>query len=203
MNKIAGLLLAAGASTRMGKPKQLLRAGGVSLLDRVLEQTLNSELNRVILVLGFKAQEIAQALKTDRHHPKLKIIENRDYADGISSSIIAGLSAVEKDHDHVMIILADMPHISSKLIDRLLHEYLESHSPLGGVKVKDRRSHPVVISRRFYPDLHRLRGDTGARHLFLKHPDQICLVEPEEGYEDTDIDTMEDYLGFIKSIEEP
>lgn len=194
MNKVAGLLLAAGTSSRMGQPKQLLPVGGLGLLDRVLEQALASDLDLVTLVLGFKAREIGQALRTDLGHPKLKVVQNPRYREGISSSIIAGLRAVEDKYDHLMVILGDMPYVTSGLINLLLHRYLASHHPLGAVSIKQERSHPVIISRLFYPDLHLLRGDTGARSLFENHPDQVCLVEATGSYEDADIDTPEDYL---------
>ena len=202
MSKVAGLVLAAGTSTRMGRPKQLLPVEGMSLLDRVLVEALNSELTLVALVLGYKAQEIKEGLKTQIHHPKLKIIENRDYRDGISSSIITGLSEVEDEYDHCMIILADMPHINANIINRLLHEYLASRLPLGSIKTENRRSHPVIFGRKLYPEIHQLKGDLGARDLFIKYRDQACLVEPEEDYKDMDIDTLDDYLEFIKEIGE-
>jgi len=202
VSKVAGLVLAAGTSTRMGRPKQLLPVEGMSLLDRVLVEALNSELTLVALVLGYKAQEIKEGLKTQIHHPKLKIIENRDYRDGISSSIITGLSEVEDEYDHCMIILADMPHITANIINRLLHEYLASRLPLGSIKTENRRSHPVIFGRKLYPEIHQLKGDLGARDLFIKYRDQVCLVEPEEDYKDMDIDTLDDYLEFIKEIGE-
>lgn len=200
MRKAAGLLLAAGASTRMGRPKQLLPVRGLSLLDIVLGEVLNSDLDLAILVLGFQAQEIKEGLTTDLHHPKLRIIENKNYKDGISTSIIAGLSEVEDVYDQVMIILADMPCTTSNLINLLLSQYLSSSLPLGAIKLTKRRSHPVIIGRQFYDELHRLKGDMGARDLFVKYPAQVCLVEPEEDYDDTDIDTLEDYLEFKRSL---
>jgi len=201
VNKIAGLLLAAGTSMRMGKPKQMLPAGGMTLLDRILGQALNSNLELVVLVLGFKSQEILHHLQTDRYHPKLRIIENTRFREGIGSSIIAGLSVVEKDYNQVMIILADMPHITSDLINHLLHAYFESRLPLGAVRTKKRRSHPVIISRPFYPHLHELRGDTGARRLFTQYPDRVCVVETDNDFVDLDIDTREDYLKFKEMLE--
>ena len=200
MSKVAGLILAAGTSTRMGRPKQLLPVEGVSLLDRVLVEALNSELTLVVLVLGYKAREIRESLKTEIHHPKLKIIENRDYEDGISTSIIAGLSEVEDAYEHCMIILADMPHITTNVINSLLHQYLASRLPLGSIKVRNRRSHPVIFGRKLYPEIHRLQGDLGARELFIKHSDHVCFVEPGENYNDMDIDTPDDYLEFTKSL---
>ena len=189
MSKVAGLVLAAGTSTRMGRPKQLLPVEGMSLLDRVLVEALNSELTLVVLVLGYKAQEIKEGLKTEIHHPKLKIIENRD-------------SEVEDEYDHCMIILADMPHITANIINRLLHEYLASRLPLGSIKIENRRSHPVIFGRKLYPEIHQLQGDLGARDLFIKYSDHACLVEPEEDYNDRDIDTLDDYLEFKKEIGE-
>lgn len=200
--KVAGLLLAAGASTRMGQPKQLLRVGGETLLDRILTEVLSSDLDLALLVLGSQAHEIKESLGTSLHHPKLKIIENKNYLAGISTSIITGLSEVEDVFDHVVIILADMPLINSSLINLLLHEYLASHWQLGAIKLIGRRSHPVIIGRQFYDELYRLKGDVGARDLFVKYADQVCLVEPEQDYDDVDIDTMEEYLEFKQSLDQ-
>jgi len=201
VSEVAGLLLAAGSSSRMGTPKQLLGAGGRSLLSRSLEQALQSDLSRIALVLGFKAKEIRENLIEDLKHPKILVVENRSHAQGISTSIIAGLSAVEGMHDHVMIILADMPHVTSSLINLLIDRTMKSRLPLGAIVSRNRRSHPVIIGRRFYEELHHLKGDTGARELFVTYADQVCLVEPEEDYEDLDIDTPEDYLEFKKSLD--
>ena len=202
MKKIAGLILAAGASTRMGKPKQLLPVKGISILDLLLDEVLNSELDLVLLVLGYQAQEIRESLRTDLNHPRLQTVENKNYRDGISSSIITGLSEAEGGYDHVMIILADIPRITSNLINHLLHRYLSSHLPLGAITIRNRLAHPVIFGRKLYSELHQLRGDRGARDLFLKYPDQVCLVEPEEDYDDMDIDTPEDYLEFKKSLDD-
>ena len=185
----------------MGTPKQLLRVGSDLLLERVLDQCLRSHLDLVVLVLGFKADEIRSRIRHGKPGSPLKIVENAGFSRGLSSSILTGLSHVEKTYDHVMILLGDMPHVSSGIINRLLSAYLESGRPLGALKVRGRRSHPVIIGRSFFPALHRLTGDQGARDLFIRHRDQVCLVEPGEGYEDTDIDTYEDYLKLRRSLE--
>ena len=198
---VAGLVLAAGASARMGTPKQLLPAGDALLLERVLGQTLRSKLDRVVLVLGFKAEEIRGRIRFGSLPSNLEIVENTDYTLGISSSILAGLSHAERDCAHVMILLGDMPYITSGVINRLLSGYLASGLPLGALKVRGKRSHPVIIGRPFFPALHRLKGDQGARDLFVSHKDQVCLVDPGEDYEDMDIDTYEDYLKFKRTLE--
>jgi molybdenum cofactor cytidylyltransferase len=198
--KAAGLVLAAGASSRMGKPKQLLPVLDETLLGRVLNESLKSDLDKVVLVLGHQAEEIQAAIEESLEHPKLLVIVNRRYEEGISSSVRAGLSVIEGSHSHVMVILADMPHIDANLINILLRQYRTSGLPIGAVKIKNRRSHPVIFSRKMYPELHRLKGDRGARDLFQRCRDKVILVEPEGVYDDRDIDTPEDYASFQKSL---
>jgi len=96
VSSAAGLILAAGASSRMGRPKQLLPAGNVSLLDRIIREALHSELDPVVLVLGHRAGEIRETLVTDLNHPKLRVLENKNYLHGISTSIVTGLLEVER-----------------------------------------------------------------------------------------------------------
>lgn len=196
-HKIAGLILAAGASTRMGKPKQLLPLKETTLLQHICTEAANSQLDRVFLILGCHAEEIKRALHPILSHKKLKIINNKDYAQGISASIVAGVSEVADVYDHVMILLADMPHIDATLINLLLQRYLNSHLPLAAIRFKSKRSHPVAFSRSLYPELLKLQGDVGARSLFRKYRDQTCLVEPDASYDDCDIDTLEDYAAFM------
>jgi molybdenum cofactor cytidylyltransferase len=201
VNEVAGILLAAGSSTRMGSPKQLLPAGIQNLLDRALTQALQSDLHRVALVLGFKAWEMEQSLGSiNRQHPKLRIVLNPKYDAGLSTSVIAGLKALEQDYEHLMFLLADMPHVTSTIINTLLAAYLDSGLPLGAILSESKRVHPVIIRRRFFQELHSLEGDTGARDLFLNHPDEVCLVKPKEVFDGADVDTMSDYLVFKRSL---
>ncbi len=199
--RAAGILLAAGASERMGRTKQLLPAGGGILLERALNETLKSELDRVVLVLGHQAEEIRSALGRVLTHPKLKVVENRQYKQGISSSIIAGLTAVEDAYDHVMILLGDIPQVDAGLINHLLRQYLDSDLPIGAVITGEKRSHPVIFSRKLYGELHGLQGDVGGKPLLDKYRSRICLVEPEADYDDRDIDTPEEYAKFLKELE--
>ncbi|SPD73362.1 conserved hypothetical protein [uncultured Desulfobacterium sp.] len=196
-DKTSGIILAAGASVRMGRTKQLLPVEGGILLGRVLNQALASDLDHIVLVLGHQANDIRAALGRLVNHPKLAIMENIHYAQGISSSIITGLKEAEKIYDHVMIILGDMPHIDAGLINQLLKEYLGSHLPLGAVRIGTKRSNPVIFNRRMYDELHKLKGDVGGKELFSIYADQVCLVEPENKYDDRDIDLPEDYNDLI------
>ena len=196
VKRVAGVLLAAGASTRMGKTKQLLPFGEKTLIERVLVEALNSELDKVVLVLGYQAVEIKKIINPVSPQPKLTIIENRQFKQGISSSIIAGLSEIENTHDHVMILLGDMPFIHRDLINLLIRRYLQSGLLIAAIKGQDRPAHPMIFSRQLYPELLILQGDVGARALFTKYRDKVCLIEPEGPYDAKDIDTPEDYAGI-------
>lgn len=197
--KAAGIVLAAGKSSRMGGIKQLLPIGEETLIERVLGQILASRLDKVVLVLGHRAMEIQTVIARRFVDPRLCIIENRRYRQGISSSIAAGICEVEGAYGHAMIFLADMPCIPSNLIDRLLERHLSSGMSIGAVQADGRPAHPVIFSREAYPDLKRLRGDVGARSLFPKYGESICLIQPEGEYDSIDIDTPEDYAEFERT----
>jgi len=189
--RAAGIVLAAGASSRMGRMKQLLPVGGRPLVARVLTQALDSDLDHVALVVGHGAGAVRQAVGDLRLHPKLRIVENIRHERGISTSIKAGLTAVEQDHDLCMILLGDMPFVGSYLLNRFLRAFRESGRSLGAVTVGNRRSHPVVFTRALYPELHQLEGDRGARELFVRHQAQAFLFPAD--YDDRDIDTKAQY----------
>lgn len=198
--RVVGIILAAGASTRMGKPKQLIQIGDGSLIDHIIREADNSRLDYIVVVLGSRAEEIKDLLATDFENPRLNIVENSNWEKGISSSIIAGLIEVKDEYDHCMIILGDMPYITSALINLLLSEYLMSGMDLGAIITGERRSLPAIFGRPLYPELFNLKGDIGARNLFKKYSGRICLVSPENDYDDMDIDTPHDYSLYKNKV---
>ncbi len=189
----AGLLLAAGASTRMGRVKQLLPIGGRTLLEKALKEALGSDLNRVGLVLGHEKNLLLPVVSRYLYDPRLEVIENPDYRKGMSTSIQAGLGRMEGRFSHLMILLADMPHVGSTAINKVLHAYLECRLPLAALWSGGRRSHPVIINSELFGELRELKGDTGARALFERHKDRVLHVDPPAGFDDRDIDTEGDY----------
>ncbi len=196
--RTAGIVLAAGESSRMGGDKQLLPVHGGTLLERVLKTCLASGLDEVVLVLGHRAGRIQESLGPLRADSRLRIVVNPQYREGMSTSLIEGLRAVEARCDRVMVILGDMPHITTEMVDRLRRRVPASGCSLGAVASQGRRFHPVVIGREHYAALHELKGDRGARDLFRDYSDAICLVEAEGGYEPLDIDSPEDYERFCR-----
>ncbi|HKI49909.1 MAG TPA: nucleotidyltransferase family protein [Desulfobacteria bacterium] len=200
--RVAGILLAAGASTRMGELKQLLPVAGTTLVEKALTAALESRLDGLVLVLGHRAGEIEAALGPVSGDSRLMIIHNPHYRRGISSSLVAGVKKIAHSYDHGMILLADMPFIDRRVIDQLIGAYLKSQLPIGAVKAGDRTAHPVIFRRDLFPELTTLTGDMGARALLKKYRDQICFIAPETGYDHRDIDTMEDYRKFQKDLKE-
>ena len=199
MNDIAGIILAAGASKRMGRLKQLLPVGEFNLIEVVLQEAFQSFLSSVILVLGHKSETIKRNIRPSLlDHQKLKIIDNPGYKNGMSTSIILSLKIVEEEYDQVMFLLSDMPFLSASIINHLIKGYCDSSSDLCALKIKERRSLPVIVSRKYYPEIHRLKGDIGARDLFVKYADEVALIEAPEGYQDFDLDTPEDYEEYLK-----
>ncbi|MFZ2155036.1 MAG: molybdopterin-binding/glycosyltransferase family 2 protein [Bradyrhizobium sp.] len=184
---IAAVILAAGRSTRMGGPNKLLaELGGKPLVRIVTEQALASKASDVTVVTGHQAEQVEKALAG----LKVKFVRNPDFAEGLASSVKAGIAAVPPNADGAVICLGDMPLISSELIDRLIEAFAPDSGNLIAVPVSDgRRGNPVLWSRRFFNELMTLDGDIGARHLIAKHGEAVAEVPVEGHGAFLDIDT--------------
>jgi molybdenum cofactor cytidylyltransferase len=176
---VAAIILAAGRSTRMGGPNKLLaELGGKPLVRTVTEQALASKAQSVIVVTGHQAEQVEKALQG----LKVKFVRNPDFAEGLASSVKAGVAAVADNADGAVICLGDMPLISSNLIDRLIEAFAPDRGHLIAVPVSDnKRGNPVLWSRRFFNELMTLNGDIGARHLIARHSEAVAEV-PVEGF---------------------
>jgi molybdenum cofactor cytidylyltransferase len=184
---VAAVILAAGRSTRMGGPNKLLaELGGKPLVRIVAEQALASKAQGVVVVTGHQADQVERVLQG----LKVTFVRNPDFAEGLASSVKAGIAAVPQGADGAVICLGDMPLISAHLIDRLIEAFAPDRGNLIAVPVSDgRRGNPVLWSRRFFNELMTLDGDIGARHLIAKHSEAVAEV-PVEGFEAfLDIDT--------------
>jgi molybdenum cofactor cytidylyltransferase len=185
--KVTAVILAAGRSTRMGGPNKLLaELGGKTLVRIVAEQALASKASDVIVVTGHQAGEVEKSLAG----LNAKFVRNPDFAEGLASSVKAGISAVPKEADAAVILLGDMPLIDAQLIDRLIEAFAPDRGGLIAVPVSDgRRGNPVLWSRRFFSELMTLDGDIGARHLIAKHGEAVAEVPVEGHGAFLDIDT--------------
>ena len=187
--KVAAVILAAGRSTRMGGPNKLLaELNGKKLVRIVAEQALASKASSVIVVTGHQSLEVEAALKG----LKVEFTRNPDFAEGLATSVKAGIGAVPDIADGAVVCLGDMPLIDAKLIDRLVDAFAPDRGSLIVVPVAGgRRGNPVLWSRRFFPELMTLDGDIGARHLIAQHAEAVAEVEVEGKSAFLDIDTPE------------
>jgi molybdenum cofactor cytidylyltransferase len=194
---VAAIILAAGRSTRMGGPNKLLaELGGKPLVRIVTEQALASKAQGVIVVTGHQAEQVEKALQG----LNVKFVRNADFAEGLASSVKAGVAAVPADADGAVICLGDMPLIDANLIDRLIGTFAPDGGNLIAVPVNDgRRGNPVLWSRRFFNELMTLDGDIGARHLIAKHGEAVAEVPVEGHGAFLDIDTPEALDAALRS----
>ena len=194
---ISAIVLAAGESTRMGFPKLLLPIKGRSLLQHVIDNALQSKVGEVIVVLGAEATKLRREIKQSQ----VQIIENASYKEGLSTSLKAGLQAVNPQAQAVLILLGDQPLISHDIIDALIDKYEESGSIMVAPVYKGKRGNPVLFDSSLIPELSRVTGDKGGREIIEKHPAQLATVDFESTITGTDIDSWEDYKEVCRFLQ--
>jgi len=172
----AGIILAAGMSTRFGKPKQLLRLKNKYLIEWVLNAALNSHLESIILVLGYNNRKILEALGEKACHPSLQVAINDKFSEGLSQSLLAGLSTAQKTFPSVMFLLGDQPMVDSRMINHLLDKFWKSDKDICVPTFQEKRGNPVIFSQNFYNQLQSIKGDIGARNIIKKHPEYVLYV---------------------------
>jgi molybdenum cofactor cytidylyltransferase len=188
----AGILLAAGESTRFGEPKQLLTLSGRFLIEWALAAALGSNLDHVVLVLGCEHERIRRCLGSSTAHPKCEILVNPDYRSGQSTSLQAGLLRIRHDFPSAMFLLGDQPLVDAALINLLLQRYAVSEKPICVPTHRGTRGNPTLFASRFYPKILKLAGDKGARDIIAAHPDQVLAVKIPDPRVFLDIDRRED-----------
>ena len=187
--KIAAIVLAAGQSRRMGDINKLLvEVDGVAMVTRAADAALDSGVDPVIVVTGHEHQNIEAAL-TGR---AVNIIHNPGYAEGMSTSLRAGLSALPTDTGAVVVCLGDMPRVNAGLILRLVEAFDKAKGHAICVPTyKGKRGNPVLWSARYFGEMQHLAGDVGARHLIGEHSDAVHEVECGDSAVTFDVDTPE------------
>lgn len=190
--RVGAVVLAAGRSARMGEPKQLLRVGERTVLERTLENVRRAGVEEIVMVLGYSAEEIRRELPADLSDG-LRIIVNRKYEEGMASSLREGLSAVSGQMDGALIVLADQPFVRSETIDRIIERYRGSDAEIVIPFCKGRRGNPVLLDRAVFHEAMGLEGDTGFRSIFGSHAGGIVEVHVDDDGILLDIDDRADY----------
>jgi molybdenum cofactor cytidylyltransferase len=186
---ISAIILAAGMSKRMGKPKQLLKFGDQTLLEKTLDTVKKSRVCETILVLGHQAELIRQTIPATRD---VKVIINESYEKGMSTSIQTGLQEVSPQSEGALIVLADQPFLKPDVIDNLIAEREASKASILLPVYQGFRGNPVLIDRSLFPEMMQISGDIGCRSLFGLHPEKIRKVPVDDVGILIDIDKAED-----------
>jgi CTP:molybdopterin cytidylyltransferase MocA len=192
---LSAVVLAAGGSTRMGRPKQLLPLVGRPLLQHVLDNAAVAGLDEIVLVLGHAAEDVRAGLRLPTRVP-VRVVVNEGWEAGLSTSLCAGLHAADARAAAAVVLLGDQPGVTALLVAHVTEAFLESGRlatrPIWrGVRGRV-PGHPVVLSRDTWAAMDALRGEEGARAVLEAHPDWLFEV-PIAGAPPPDIDDAEDY----------
>ncbi len=186
--KIGGILLAAGGSSRLGQPKQLVEFQGKTLIRRSAETLMDSDCNPIVVVLGAEIER--STIELDGLDVNIYI--NEKWQTGMSSSIISGLRSlieIEPNLDAVVIALCDQPNVNSVDIDKLISAFNVSRPPIVAARYGETTGVPALFASRLFDDLFQLEGDKGARKLIQRH-DHYVTIHIEGAI--FDIDTSHD-----------
>jgi molybdenum cofactor cytidylyltransferase len=186
---ILGIILAAGSSSRLGRPKQLLPLGDRPVLAHTLANALASSLDGVIVVLGHAADTIRAQIDFG----PARVVLNERYAEGQSTSLHVGVATLPPETAAAIFILGDQPLIGPAVLDALIAAYRDTAAPIVQPNYDGQRGNPVLIARALFPELLTVTGDQGARNVLRAHAADIRVV-PIPGTTPTDdLDTEEDY----------
>ena len=185
------IILAAGGSTRLGKPKQLLQFQGKSLIRRAAENALATKCGKIVITLGASGVEI----KKEIENLPLEIVINGNWQSGMSSSIKTGLKKlleIQTDSSAVILMLCDQPFIDTEMILRLVQTQHETRKKIVACEYEKTLGVPAIFAREIFDELLSLQGDTGAKFLIEKHlhSEVANISVPEAAF---DVDTAEDY----------
>lgn len=191
---VSGAVLAAGASTRMGRSKQLLPLGGKPVIQHVVDAATRAAVDEILVVVGHDAEAMMGAVHLP---PRGRCVVNRDYAEGMASSLVAAVRAAGPQSQAIAVLLGDEPSISTDVIDAALAAFRSGTSRIvRAVYVAPdgtrKPGHPVIIGRDAWGEVERLRGDEGMRRVIAAHPEWIVEVDIRSPAP-ADLDTWDEY----------
>jgi molybdenum cofactor cytidylyltransferase len=191
---LAAVILAAGGSSRMGRPKQLLKFRGTSLLRRAIDTAMAVPTEQVIVVLGHAADQLLPECTATN----ATVVLNDQWTEGVSTSLRGGLAAVSSDARGVFIYPADMPLVTPEALRELAHRQQVSGRPAAMTDAGGVRGVPVFITRSLFPALMIQEGDVGGAQYLRAHPEAVEAVHFDDPDLVRDVDRPEDYARLLE-----
>jgi molybdenum cofactor cytidylyltransferase len=180
--RVGVVLLAAGGSTRLGRPKQLLTHRGKTLVRRAAESAVGAECGPVVVVLGAQAEAMMAELAGLPVHP----VHNADWERGLGSSLRVGRRALEAGVEGALVMLCDQLQVDAAHLRALVSAFTRSRAPIVASGYEGTRGVPALFSRELFPELEALTADQGARGVIARDPSRVVEVALEGGGEDVD-----------------
>ena len=184
------ILLAAGASSRLGRPKQLLLYQGKTLLQHGIQAAIDTGTKRIITVIGANANFLIK----ETANQSIEVILNEQWEEGMASSIRCGIHKLLEtapEINAVIIMVCDQPYVTTKLLKDLMKKYQETGKPIIASSYENNQGTPALFDKTIFASLLELKGDVGAKRIMKANPDLVALVNFPLG--EIDIDTEEDY----------
>jgi molybdenum cofactor cytidylyltransferase len=187
------IILAAGAATRMGKPKMLLPYGEKNLLQHIVQQAQQIPSEGILIVTGYYDAMIKQAFN---NYP-INLVYNEQWKEGMASSIKLGLQWWLEQNNaltQIMILVSDQPYLNADILNKLLQQQQQTQKGIIAATYDGITGTPVLFSRQYFPQLLQLKGDKGAGNILKSFSEDVAAISFEAGK--YDIDTPEDYEQF-------
>jgi molybdenum cofactor cytidylyltransferase len=195
MSKTGIIILAAGSSTRMGEPKQLLMYKDKTFLQHIVCEAKGASLDPVICVTGFQSSRIAESISGTG----ASVVYNTHWPEGMGSGISTGIKQLSLwDVDDVIVAVSDQPFVSSDLFKKMKELKYQSGKGIIASSYAGTLGTPVLFAAKYFNQLKSLNGNEGAKNIVKRNPHDVCSIEFENG--NIDIDTKEDYRKLISEI---
>jgi molybdenum cofactor cytidylyltransferase len=196
MNDIWAIILAAGESKRMGRPKMLLSFNGSTMIETVIKNVSESNVDKILVVLGAESDAISDKIR------KLKstYCKNEDFKEGMLSSVRCGFRNLPADYKAALVFQGDQPLITQNAINTVIGAYLSSGKGIVIPVYNARRGHPLLVDIKYRNEIEKLTPDDGLRSLSNKFPEDVLEVETSESGILRDFDTFDEYKNGINKI---
>jgi molybdenum cofactor cytidylyltransferase len=196
---IVAVILSAGESSRMGRPKALLPIDGVRFIDKIVTTLKTTHVGRIVVVLGHNITELRQKISD----LPVDLVINPDYKRGQLTSLLAAIRSIEAGNnaervDGILVHLVDHPYIDANLVNLMIDRFYESKKLIVVPRYQNRRGHPVIFSRALFAELLAAPLDRGAKAVVHAHRDDTLEIDTNDQGAIIDIDTPEEYRTHVE-----